>query len=278
MQATGTQPAASYREQLYDCYVHTQVGPLHTPSPETLERERRVWRDYFRALLPADKRTRLLDLGCGYGSFLYFLRKEGYANASGVDASPEQIAMAETLAIRGAVRGDCRAFLENHTESYDCITAFDLLEHLTKDETLGLLRAAHRALAPGGRLLLKAPNADGPFGAKILYSDFTHEQAFTPRSIAQVLSATGFEQIQVLPEGPRVHGIISAARWAAWQALRALVLLYLAVETGRIRGHILTQNLIAAARKPPASLRQGLTPGTNQPQRGWRLGTDKRNE
>ena len=249
MPATGTQPAASYREQLYECYVRTQAGPLHAPSLETLERERRVWLDYFGALLPTDKCARLLDLGCGYGSFLYFLRKEGYANASGVDASPEQIAMAETLAIPGTVRGDCREFLENDTESYDCITAFDLLEHLTKDETLGLLRAAHRALAPGGRLLLKAPNADGPFGAKILYSDFTHEQAFTPRSIAQVLAATGFERIKVLPEGPRVHGLVSAARWAAWQVLRALVLLYLAVETGRLRGHLLTQNLIATARK-----------------------------
>ncbi len=142
------------------------------------------------------------------------------------------------------------AFLESYEESCDCITAFDLLEHLTKDETLALLRATHRALKPGGHLLLKVPNADGPFGAKILYSDFTHEQAFTPRSIAQVLAATGFAQIKVLPEGPRVHGIVSAARWAAWQALRALLVLYLAVETGRLRGHLLTQNLIAVAHKP----------------------------
>jgi len=260
MPATGTQPAASYREQLYECYVRTQAGPLHAPSLETLERDCRVWGDYFRALLPTDKHARLLDLGCGYGSFLYFLRKEGYANVLGVDASPEQIAMAQTLAIPGAVRGDCREFLENRAEGYDCITAFDLLEHLTKDETLALLRAAHQALAPGGLLLLKTPNADGPFGAKVLYSDFTHEQAFTPRSIAQVLSATGFEQIEVLPEGPRVHGLVSTARWAAWQVLRAALVFYLGAETGRVRGHVLTQNLIATARKPGSAFAAGPHP------------------
>lgn len=142
------------------------------------------------------------------------------------------------------------AFLESYEESCDCITAFDLLEHLTKDETLALLRATHRALKPGGHLLLKVPNADGPFGAKILYSDFTHEQAFTPRSIAQVLAAAGFSDIEVYPEGPRVHGLISGARWAAWKCICFLLLLYLAAETGRIQGHILTQNLIAVARKP----------------------------
>ena len=240
----------NYRRRLFDRYLSTHFGLIHPVSPATLEWEQRVWRDYFAPLLPVDKAARVADLGCGFGSFLYFLRAEGYGNAWGVDVSSEQIEAARNLGISNVVQGDCGEFLEKHPGEFDCLTAFDLLEHLPKNETLLLLQAAHRALKPGGRLILRAPNADGLFGAKILYSDFTHELAFTPTSIRQVLAAAGFERIEVRPEGPRVHGLISVARWVAWKLVAASLLLCLGAETGRIQGHILTQNLIAAARKP----------------------------
>lgn len=240
----------SYRRHLYDHYLSTHFGGIHHPSAASLERERRVWRDYFGPLLPANKAARIADLGCGYGSFLYFLHEEGYRNIAGVDISAEQVDSARKLGIPNVVQDDSWKFLESRRQEFDCLTALDLLEHLAKEESLSLLHAAHSALRPGGLLIVKAPNADGPFGGKILYSDFTHEQAFTPLSIRQVLAASGFERVEVYPEGPRVHGLISAARWLAWKGICLLLLLYMAVETGRIRGHVLTQNLIAVARKP----------------------------
>lgn len=240
----------NYRGRLYDSYLSTHFGAIHHLSQSSLERERHVWRDYFGALLPADKTARMADLGCGYGSFLYFLREEGYRNIAGVDVSAEQVDWARKLGIPNIVQDDCGRFLEGCRQEFDCLTALDLLEHLTKEETLSLLHAAHSALKPGGLLIVKVPNADGPFGGKILYSDFTHEQAFTPSSIRQALTASGFERVEVYPEGPRMHGLISAARWLAWKGICLLLLLYLAVETGQIRGHVLTQNLIAVARKP----------------------------
>ena len=238
------------RHRQYERYLSTHFGSIHPVSLATLEKERRVWREYFGSFLPADKAADIADLGCGYGSFLYFLRGEGYRNARGVDVSQEQVEAARELGIDNVFYGDCSAFLDRRPEEFDCLTAFDLLEHLPREETLPLLKTVHKALKPGGLLILRVPNADGPFGAKILYSDFTHEQAFTASSIRQVLAVTGFKRVEVYAEGPRVHGLISAARWVAWKAIRLLLLLYLAVETGQIRGHLLTQNLIATARKP----------------------------
>ncbi len=239
-----------YRRRLYDAYLSSHFGALHTVSPTGLDRDRRTWQDYLGPLLPTEPGARILDLGCGYGSFLWYLRDEGYQNACGVDVSAEQVEAARQLGLDNVFLGDAREFLEAHPAAFDCVTAFDLLEHLTKDEILDLLEAIRRALKPGGLLLLRAPNADGPFGGKIRYSDFTHEQAFTPSSIRQILAATGFERCRVLPEGPRVHGAVSAARWAAWKVLSLLLLLYLGAETGRLRGHVLTQNLIATAYTP----------------------------
>lgn len=239
-----------YRRQLYDCYLSTHFGPIHHPCAATLERERRVWRDYFGRLLPTDRTACIGDLGCGYGSFLYFLRAEGYTNTRGVDLSIQQVELAGKLGIDNVFHGDCREFLANRPVEFDCLTAIDLLEHLPKDAVLSLLQDIERSLKPGGLLILRAPNADGPFGAKILYSDFTHELAFTPTSIRQVLAAAGFGCVEIHPEGPRVHGVTSAARWIIWKVICWVLVFYVAVETGRPRGHVFTQNLIATARKP----------------------------
>lgn len=68
-------------------------------------------------------------------------------------------------------------------------------------------------------------------------------------SVRQVLVAAGFQEINVYPVEPVVHGLMSAGRYLLWKAIRLLLLLYLAAETGSFRGYILTQNLIAAARR-----------------------------
>jgi 2-polyprenyl-3-methyl-5-hydroxy-6-metoxy-1,4-benzoquinol methylase len=248
--------ARSSPQRLLEHYVSTHFGALHQVSAEGLEREQGVWRDYFRKLLPADRKASLLDLGCGYGSFLYYLAKEGYTNAAGVDRSTEQVAAARRLGLANVRQAEAQEALAGCYRAFDCITAIDLLEHLEKEEILGLLDAIWQALRPGGRLILRVPNAEGPLGTRILYSDFTHTLAFTPSSLRQVLKEAGFTRIQLLPEGPRVHGPLSAARWLAWQAVRLLLEFYMAVETGQFGGHIWTQNLIVVAEKP-ADLNDG---------------------
>ncbi len=244
---TGTQIAP---QQLYEHYVSMHFGTLHDVSRAGLRRERRVWRDYFRSLLPASRSASVLDLGCGYGSFLAFLAEEGYTNAAGVDRSKEQVEAARRLGLTNISQADAREALAGCYHAYDCITAIDLFEHLEKNELLDLLAAIQRALRPGGRLILRVPNAEGPLGTRILYSDFTHTLAFTPSSLRQLLAGAGLVNVQLLPEGPRVHGLLSTVRWVAWQAIRLLLELYLAVETGQFGGHLWTQNLIAVAQKP----------------------------
>ena len=49
---------------------------------------------------------------------------------------------------------------------------------------------------------------------------------------------------------PTARGAASAVRAALWLPLSGLFKLALAVETGTVRGHIVTQNLTFAAEKP----------------------------
>ena len=128
------------------------------------------------------------------------------------------------------------------------MVASDVLEHLGKAELLALLDEVYRTLGAGGRLVLHAPNAESPFGSRMRYADFTHEQAFTRESLGQVLRAAGFRRLSVHEDDPVVHGAVSAARFLLWKLIRGLLRLYMAAETGSLgKECVFTQNLIGVA-------------------------------
>lgn len=191
-------------------------------------------------------------MGCGSGSFLYFLRSEGYRRIRGIDIAAEQVALARRLGITDVEAADAFTFLAAHAGAYDLIVALDVVEHFPKDEVLRFLDLAHGALRPGGSLLLRTPNADSPFHSWIRYADFTHEVAFTPLSIRQVLRATGFTDVEVVPLEPYAHGPASALRWLLWKIVKQMIRLYLLIEQGTPGSGVFTANFCAVARRGAA--------------------------
>jgi predicted TPR repeat methyltransferase len=215
-----------------------------------LLRSTRVFQSLFGALLPSDKSARILDVGCGYGRFVWYLRNLGFAQAFGIDISQEQVDAAESLGLANTVtRADAHDYLAGHPAEFDLITALDLLEHLSKDEIITFLCLARESLRSGGRIMLQTTNAVGPFAGNYFYGDFTHQTAFSARSIRQILRATGFDLVRVMEVEPVAHGPASAVRRVLWRGLRGIMVAYLAIETGVARGHILSQNLVATARR-----------------------------
>lgn len=234
----------------YDKYVSSHYASIREIRIEAVEQHRKIFRRYFGALLPNNRAGNILDIGCGYGAFVYFLNQEGYQNVWGVDISQEQVDAAKRLGLSNVHCGDLVEFLEKQSIEFDCITAIDVLEHVPKGKLLPLLQTASAALKPGGVFLMQVPNAASPLFGVIRYGDYTHEIAFTRDSASQVLRMAGFSHIRVFPTGPIVHGPVSFIRWVLWHGFGLLVRLYLAAETGVWRGHIVSQNLIAVAVKP----------------------------
>jgi hypothetical protein len=74
------------------------------------------------------------------------------------------------------------------------------------------------------------------------YGDCTHETRYNP----PVTAAAGFTSVTVRACPSVVHGP------AVWKQVSGLFKLALAAETGYLRGHIVTQNLMFAARMSPA--------------------------
>jgi 2-polyprenyl-3-methyl-5-hydroxy-6-metoxy-1,4-benzoquinol methylase len=241
--------AKGYRDRLYSTYAQSHFAHVRDTSASGLEADRQRWAPIIRRYFPQDRECAILDIGCGYGSLIYALRHEGYTCASRIDISADQVTLAHHLGIPNVAQSSIQDYLGPRHEEYDVIAAFDVFEHLTKDELLAYGELVYQALRPGGRLIFRAPNADGPFAGRLLCGDLTHELAFTRTSVEQLLRSVNFDRVAVFPTNPYPHGIVSCLRALIWQLTRAVLTIVVAAETGQLRGHILTQNLIAVGFK-----------------------------
>jgi SAM-dependent methyltransferase len=205
----------------------------------------------IRLHFPSDRDVRILDLGCGAGTLMHFLREAGYTRVTGIDSSPEQVAAAGSIAIPGVERGDILPFVRGLDEgSVDVVVTWDVIEHLTKGELAPLSDDVFRILSPRGRWIIHAPNAESPFGSRIRYADWTHEQAFTRESLGQLLRAAGFAHVGCFEDTPVVQSAEGLCRWVAWKAIRGFLRVWVRAETGDTgRDSIFTQNLLAVATK-----------------------------
>lgn len=240
---------STYRTRIYSQYVDAASSPLAPDTVAGFEPRRASLTRLIAQHFPPQRDAAILELGCGHGALLYFARAAGYTNASGVDGSPAQVAAAQRLGLRDVRAGELLPTLRAQpAASLDAVIAYDVIEHLTKDELIDVTDEVFRVLTPGGRWILHAPNGVSPFGGVITYGDLTHEQAFTPESLTQLFLASGFRSIRVHEDPPAVHGLASAVRAVLWRLIRQLYRFALLIESG-IDGRVFTINLIAVATK-----------------------------
>src|SRR5262245_7026829 len=166
-----------YRERIYGDYVKAASASLAPETLAGLEGRRPVLTRFIADHFPPARDARIVDLGCGHGALLHFARDAGYTQVSGIDGSPAQVEAAKRLGIGGIRHGDALKLLAAEPEaSFDAIVAYDVIEHLTKDELVDMTDAVRRVLKPGGRWLIHAPNGLSPFAGVMRYGDLTHEQ------------------------------------------------------------------------------------------------------
>jgi SAM-dependent methyltransferase len=242
---------SDYRRRVYAYYLRTHGAGAPANAATALAPRAAYLKRLVRRHFPADRAASILDLGCGHGALLHAARLAGYHNLAGVDTSPEQVAAARQLGIADVREGDVLDTVRSlPDESHDLVVTFDVVEHLRREELLPLADEVLRVLRPAARWILHTPNAASPFFGRIRYGDITHELAFTPASLGQVLLTCGFSRFECFEDAPVVHGAKSAVRLAAWKLIRGALRLYVAVETGDTgRGAVFSQNFLTVATK-----------------------------
>jgi SAM-dependent methyltransferase len=138
----------------------------------------------------------VVDLGCGEGNFVELLREHGI-HAIGVDSDPRCCEAARARGIE-VVHQDALEYLEGlEPESIDGVFAAHLVEHLPYETVIEMLRLAHRALKPGGVIVLTTPNVRGLFAhLEMFYIHFGHVTFYHPRLLGFFLEFVGFTDIQ----------------------------------------------------------------------------------
>lgn len=165
------------------------------------EKYRKRYKWQMSGWLPDYKTGNILEIGCGSGQFLHFLKTEGYESVLGLDLDHRQVQLAQELGFN-VTESSVLDFLVRSEDGYDMVVMLDLLSHLTKEEIFPILREVFRRLRTGGKLVVSVPNAESPTGPSIVFGDITHETAFTSVSVAELLYCHGFELKEIRDQGP----------------------------------------------------------------------------
>ena len=147
---------------------------------------------------------RLLDVGCAEGGFLEVAREMGF-NVSGIEVSDYAATYARgKLGIDVANSNLAEARLPS--ESYDVVTMWDVIEHLS--DPCQTLREIHRILRRGGLLALSTGNA-GSLWARLagrfwqLLTPPQHLFFFDEKNLGKALGLSGFAVKEMLYVGKR---------------------------------------------------------------------------
>jgi SAM-dependent methyltransferase len=166
--------------------------PPRLPSFRRTSRAGRRGFGYRRVIAPHGQK-RLLDFGCGAGSFLQRMHSCGWA-VQGLDTSAEAIQhIRDDLGLPALTGSLPHELLE--PGSFDAITMWQSLQYVRWP--LETLKAARRLLAPGGKVIIAAPNIDslpfrvfGPAWSGLnLPRHLTH---FAPWTLSLLLRRAGF--------------------------------------------------------------------------------------
>ncbi|MEY2925363.1 MAG: hypothetical protein RLZZ337_1913 [Bacteroidota bacterium] len=185
-----------YRDIIYNNYFTNQVNKLDVDHKALLEQQAVHNSAELLALLPKKKDSLIVDLGCGFGTFVKPALDAGYTNVVGYDISAEQVKVANDLGISSVYLSSIDDYFAKN-EKVDVIVGLDIIEHFTKDELLNFLLKVKSNLNPGGKAIFRTPNMDAPQNSVYAYGDISHEVFLNKSSALQALSSVGFSRVKV---------------------------------------------------------------------------------
>ncbi len=120
----------------------------------------------------------ILDIACGNGSILRYLKHEGYMDLHGLECSAYAISVLSSQGIQ--MHYSRLPKIDLPSEAFDVIIASEILEHLVKRHTF--TKEISRILKPGGRVIFSVPdNCLGPIDEK------EHVRKYTMKSLQTFL-------------------------------------------------------------------------------------------
>jgi len=141
------------------------------------------------------KDSKILDIGCGDGIFIKFLKAQGYS-AIGVDTNASCIKKGKERNIP-VFQEDAISFLQLNHKSFDGIICSHLIEHIPHDQLNLIINSCYEAMSENGILLIITPNINNLGGSANFWNDPTHIRPFTLGSIKKLLLKYRFKIMHI---------------------------------------------------------------------------------
>jgi cyclopropane-fatty-acyl-phospholipid synthase len=130
---------------------------LFSRGAQTLQEAQRAKLDLIARKLELTAGQRVLDVGCGWGSFAIHAAREYGVSVTGITLSPAQAELARKLVVQAGVadRVEIRIadYRELDGEPYDAIASIGMAEHVGQSQIDDYARSLFRVLKPGGVVL-----------------------------------------------------------------------------------------------------------------------------
>jgi len=170
-----------------------------------------------RALVQPRAGGRLLDYGCGDGTFVAMVHAD-FGETVGLDVDPKQVGEAAArLGHLPGVRFGLTAAVAPSAQpsgAFDAVTCMEVLEHCLDDERRRVIGELRRVVAPGGLVVVSVPieigaSLAGKQLARALAAfrglcDYRYRERYTPAEFARAL--VGGRVARVALEGRGPHG------------------------------------------------------------------------
>ncbi|OGY22864.1 MAG: hypothetical protein A2172_02900 [Candidatus Woykebacteria bacterium RBG_13_40_15] len=200
--STYPKPTRKYLKEMYDKQVISVNAEKEDLALEYLENPKVAYRLGYEKRLKAIKvylkGKEILEIGCGAGIFLDYLKKNGF-NVTGVEISPWGARWArKKLGLK--IHEKNIEDLGLREDSFHAVLMYDVLEHTRNP--IESLKEIHKLLKPGGLLVLNLPNF-GSFMSKLRKEHWLkldppqHLFHFDKGSIGRLLNNLSFNIVKV---------------------------------------------------------------------------------
>lgn len=167
-----------------------------------------------RALVAARAGGRLIDYGCGDGTFVAMVHAD-FRETVGVDVDPGQVVECRRrLGHLPGVRFETLGEWQPNDGQWDAVTCMEVLEHCLEPERRRVLDALVRLAAPSALVLISVPIEIGPsiLGKQFFRAlagwrrlgDYEHRERYSPAEILR--AAAGARLPRIVIEGQAANG------------------------------------------------------------------------
>lgn len=230
-----------------DCgidYIHWKGWDSSRFGVYSKEEEINFGAEIGRAGVVLKESARVLEVGFGNGAFAGWI-KQFTGNYVGIESNPVLVSRANDMGIAAYLSGVDLSSISNG--GFDLIVAFDVMEHMPKEEVISTLRTWRDNLSEDGRIIIRVPSGDSPFSGRIMYGDITHKTLLATTALQQIAALTNLNLVATLPPAMPIMGLgikKAAERTIVLLARKFISVLINSTFHGNRHG-VITSNLVA---------------------------------